>query len=203
MNLLILGAGMGVVGGLLPNPLEMIALTQVAVGRWPRAVFVLIVPPLTLDAVFLLVTLMFFHYISFAIAHYVAYAGGGILILFASHSLWTLRRNTPEQVTRSNRYTFTGVLVALMAEAAAPGTWIYWLTIAGPILAEARIHGYGHVISFFAGGLLGYYGAAVVSTYLLAWGASLHRSFQKHLILAANALLLLMGISYLMRAYLG
>ena len=45
MDLLILGAGMGVVGGMLPNPLQMIALTQVALGRWARAIFVLIVPP--------------------------------------------------------------------------------------------------------------------------------------------------------------
>ncbi len=32
MDLLILGAGMGMVGGMLPNPLQMIALTQVAIG---------------------------------------------------------------------------------------------------------------------------------------------------------------------------
>lgn len=203
MDLLILGAGMGVVGGMLPNPLQMIALTQVAMGRWARAIFVLIVPPLVIDAVFLLVTLLFFRFIPLGIAHYVAYVGGVVLIGFASHALWEMRHKTQEEVANSKAYTFAGVSVAALAEVAAPGTWIYWLTIAGPILAEGRVRGYGHAVPFFVGGLTGYYGATVSSTYLLAWGAGLNKAFKQHLFLAANVLLLLFGISYLVRAYLG
>ena len=203
MDLLILGAGMGVVGGMLPNPLQMIALTQVAMGRWARAVFVLIVPPLVVDAAFLFVTLLFFRRIPLGIVHYVAYIGGLTLIGFAARALWELRRKTQEEMADSGAYTFAGVAVAALAEAAAPGTWIYWATIAGPILAEGRIRGYGHVVPFFAGGLVGYYGAAVVSTYLLAWGAGLHKAFRRHLILTANILLFFIGISYLVRAYRG
>jgi hypothetical protein len=202
MDLLILGAGMGMVGGMFPNPLHMIALTQVALGRWGRAIFVLTIPPLVVDAAFLLVTLFFFRFIPFGIVHYVAYVGGLVLISFATHALWELRRKTKEEMASSGTYTAAGVSVALLAEVAAPGTWIYWVTIAGPILAEGRVHGYGHVVPFFVGGLLGYYGAAVVSTYLMAWGAGLHRVFKRHLFLTANILLLVMGISYLVRAYL-
>ena len=99
--------------------------------------------------------------------------------------------------------TYASVSVALLAEVASPGTWIYWLTIAGPILAEGRKSGYGHVVPFFVGGLLGFYGAALFSLCLLAWGAGLHKRFKQHLFLVANILLLLMGISYLVRAYLG
>jgi hypothetical protein len=203
MDLLILGAGMGVVGGVLPNPLQMMALTQVALGRWACAIFVLIVPPLVVDAAFLFVTLLFFRSIPLGIVHYIAYAGGFILIGFASRALWELRCKTQEETANSAAYTFAGVLVATLAEVAAPGTWIYWVTIAGPILAEGRIRGYGHVVPFFVGGLVGYYGAAVFSTCLMAWGAGLHKAFKKHLFLTANVLLLLIGISYLVRAYLG
>jgi hypothetical protein len=203
MDLLILGAGMGIVGGMLPKPLQMIALTQVALGRWGRAIFVLIVPPLVVDAAFLFVTLFFFRFIPLGIVHYVAYVGGLVLIGFASHALWGLRRKTQEEVASSAAYTITGVSAATLAEVGAPGTWIYWGTIAGPILAEGRVHGYGHVVPFFVGGLVGFYGAAVFSTYLMAWGAGLHKAFKQHLFLAANVLLLLIGISYLVRAYLG
>lgn len=203
MDLLILGAGMGVVGGLLPNPLEMIALTQVALGRWGRAIFVLLVPPLILDAALLFVSLFFFRLIPLRVVHDVAYVGGLAVIFFAVRALWALRRGAPEEPVASKGYTVGGVVVALVAEAAAPGTWIYWLAIAGPILAEGRTHGYGHVVPFFAGGILGYYGAALISTYVMAWGAGLHAAFSKHLILAANLILLVMGISYLVRAYLG
>ena len=201
MELFILGAGMGVVGGLLPNPLQMIALTQVALGRWSRAFFVLLVPPLIVDAAFLLVTLLFFRVIPVGIVHYVAYAGGVILVGFAGRALWELRVTPASDLAASSAYTVGGVAVAALAEVAAPGTWIYWLTVAGPILGEGRIHGYSHVVPFFGGGLAGYYGAAIISTALISWGAGLHRSFKKNLVLTANIILLLIGISYFVRAY--
>jgi hypothetical protein len=203
MDLFLIGAGMGIVGGLLPNPLQMIALTQVALGRWGRAIFVLTVPPLGVDACLLLVTLFFYRLIPLGIAHSVAYVGGVVLLGFASYSLWELGHKTRQEMEHSAALTYAGVSVALLAEVAAPGTWIYWLTIAGPILAEGRLHGYGHVVPFFVGGLVGYYGAAIFSTCLIAWGAGLHQRFKQHLILIANILLLFMGISYLVRAYLG
>jgi hypothetical protein len=203
MDLLILGAGMGVVGGMLPNPLQLIALTQVALGRWAVALFVLIVPPLVVDAAFLFATLFFFRFIPLGIAHDVAYVGGFVLIGFASHALWGLRRKTQEEMASPAAYTFAGVTVSTLAEVAAPGTWIYWATIAGPILAEGRIRGYWHVAPFFVGSLVGYYGAAVFSTCFMAWCAGLHKAFKQHLFVTANALLLLIGISYLARAYRG
>jgi hypothetical protein len=203
MDLFIIGAGMGVVGGLLPNPLQMIALTQIALGRWGRAIFVLIVPPLIVDAALLFVTLFFFRFIPMGIVHYVGYLGGVTLLGFGSYALWEMHRKTQEEMANSGTYTFVGISVATLAEVGAPGTWVYWLTIAGPILAEGRVHGYWHVVPFFGGGLVGYYGAAVFSTGLVAWGAGLYKRFKQYLFLAANILLLMMGISYLVRAYFG
>jgi hypothetical protein len=203
MELLILGAGMGIVGGLVPSPLHMIALAQVALGRWGRALYVLMGAPLMVDGCLLLVTCLFYRFIPSAIAHYVAYAGGATLIGFASYSLWEMRGKTPHEMADSTALTYASVSVALLAEVASPGTWIYWLTIAGPILAEARQSGYGHVVPFFVGGIVGFYGAALFTLCLLAWGAGLHKRFKQNLFLAANILLLLMGISYLVRACFG
>jgi len=203
MDLLILGAGMGIVGGLLPNPLKMIALAHVALGRWPRAIFVLIVPPLVVDTALLLITLFFFRFIPLGIAHYVAYVGGVALIGFGSYALWQMKDKTRREMADSGTFAYAGVSVAALAELAAPGTWVYWLTVAGPVLAEGRHHGYWHVVPFFAGGLVGYYGAALFATFLIAWGAGVHKAFKQYLFLVANILLLLMGISYLVRAYQG
>jgi hypothetical protein len=203
MNLLILGAGMGIVGGLIPCPLHMIALSQVALGRWARALTVLVGAPLLVDGGFLLVTLLFYQFIPPGIAHHVAYAGGMAVIGFATYSLWAQRTRTQQEMADSAALSYGSISVALLSEVAAPGTWVYWLTIAGPILAEGRQRGYARVIPFFAGGLLGYYGAAVFTLWLLAWGAGLHKSFRRHLFVAANVLLVFMGISYLVRAYWG
>ena len=203
MDLLILGAGMGIVGGLVPSPLHMIALSQVALGRWGRAIYVLIGAPLMVDGCLLLITSLFYRFIPPGIAHYVAYVGGVTLIGFASFSLWELRFKTQKEMANSAAMTYASVSVALLAEVASPGTWVYWLTVAGPFLAEGRQHGYGHVVPFFVGGFVGFYGTALFTLCLLAWGAGLHKRFKQHLFLAANLLLLLMGISYLARAYLG
>ncbi len=202
MDLFILGAGMGVVGGILPNPLQMIALTQAALGHWLRALFIVLVPPLVVDAAFLVSTFFFFRLIPLGIVHYIAYAGGLLVTGIGAHGLWNLRRQRQEKAENTAAYTLAGVTVATLAEVTAPGTWIYWATIAGPILAEGRARGYLHVAPFFVGSWAGYNAAAVVSTLLMFWIAGLHKSFKQHLLLAANALLVLMGISYLVRAYL-
>ncbi len=203
MQLLLLGAGMGIVGGLVPSPLHLIALAQVALGRWPRAIAILILPPLAIDGALLAATLFFYQWIPRGIAHDVAYVGGVTLLSFASYALLSTRGKSHEESAESAALTYASVTAASLAELTAPGTWIYWMTVAGPILAEGGAYGYWHVIPFFAGGLLGYYGAAVLSVWLLAWGASLHSHFRRYLFLTANILLLILGISYLVRARWG
>lgn len=200
MKLLILGAGMGIVGGLVPSPLHLIALTQVALDRWRRAIEILILPPLAIDGALLVVTLFFFRYVPHNIAHYVAYAGGVILLSMGAFSLYKMRGKTREELADSQSLTYASVIAASLAEVSSPGTWIYWLTLAGPILAEGKQIGYLRVAPFFIGGLVGYYGAAIFSVWLLSWGASLHKQFKKRLLLVANVLLLLLGVGYLINA---
>lgn len=201
MDLLLLGSGMGIVGGLIPSPLHLIALAQIALNRWLRAIVILVGPPLVIDGALLVVTFFFYQYVPHDIAHYVAYVGGIALLAFGSYSLVELHRRGQEEMAQSVALSYASVTVAALAELGAPGTWIYWLTIAGPIIAEGRQRGYWHVVPFFAGSLVGYYGAAIFSTWLMAWGAGLHKQFKRHLFLVANALLVLLGLSYLVRAY--
>ena len=203
MELLLLGAGMGVVGGLFPSPLHMIALAQVALKRRALALLVLVGAPLVVDGALLLVTFFFYQYVPHNIAHDVAYLGGAIVLAFGAYSLVRARGKSQEEMARSGTLTYTSVSVAVLAEAAAPGTWVYWLTVAGPIIAEGRRNGYWRVAPFFAGGLAGYYGAAILSVGLMAWGAGLHKKFEQRLFLLANLLLVMLGISYLVRAYFG
>jgi hypothetical protein len=179
----------------------MIALAQVALNRWPRALLILIGVPLIVDGVLLLITFFFYQHIPRTIAHDIAYVGGAGVITFGIFSLAESRKGSPEEISTSAAFSYGSVFAASLAEVAAPGTWIYWLTLAGPIIAEGRQKGYWHIVPFFAGGLVGYYGAALFSLCLLAWGASLHKEFKRRLFLIANLLLVLLGISYLVRAH--
>ena len=201
MELLLLGASMGVVGGLIPSPLHMIALAQIALKRWNRAIGIMLGPPLLIDGILLLVTFFFYQYVPRDIAHIVAYAGGAYLMVYSIYALISMRGKSHEEVAGSHALTYGSVTAASLSEVTAPGTWIYWMTIAGPILAEGKRQGYWHVVPFFAGGLIGYYGAALISVVLLAWGASLHRHLRQNLLWIANFLLLAFGVTYLLRAY--
>jgi hypothetical protein len=203
MDLLLLGAGMGIVGGLIPAPLHMIALSQVALGRWARGILVLIGPPLIVDGILLVVTFFSYRIIPHNIAHYVAYVGGTALVGFAGFSLFNMRGKSSEELAGSSKLTYASVSVATLAEVSAPGTWVYWLTIAGPILSEGHQRGYLRVAPFFVGSAVGFYAAAVFAVWLMAWGASLHKQFKNKLFLIANVLLFVLGLTYLIRAYLG
>ncbi len=203
MDLLLLGIGGGVVGGLIPSPIHLISLTQAALNRWARAVFIVLGPPLVADGALLVLTLLFYRYIPHRISHYIAYGGGTVLLIFATYSLLKMRGKTQEELAASATLSYASVTAATLAEVASPGTWIYWLTIAGPILAEGQVQGYWHVVPFFAGSLIGYYGAAVLAVWLMARGAGLHKQFKTHLFLVANVLLLILGVSYIIRAYRG
>ncbi len=194
---------MGVVGGLMPSPLHFIALAQVALNRWTRAIFVLVGAPLIVDAALLALTFFLYRWVPHSVSHDIAYVGGAALILFGSYSLIEMRRRSQAELSRDARMTYASVAAALLAEVTAPGTWIYWLTIAGPILAEGRQTGYLRVVPFFAGSLIGYYGSALASLLLLAWGASLHKAFKQRMLLIANVLLLVLGVVYIFHARFG
>lgn len=203
MDLLLLGAGMGIVGGLIPAPLHMLALSQVALGRWVRGITILVGPPLIVDGILLMVTFFCYRYIPHNIAHIVAYVGGAVLVGFAAFTLVSTRGKSSKELAASSKLTYASVTVATLAEVTAPGTWVYWLTIAGPILSEGHQFGYLRIVPFFVGSVVGFYGAAIFAVWLMAWGASLHKEFRKRLFFAANVLLLILGVSYLVRAYLG
>lgn len=201
MELFLIGATMGIAGGLMPSSLHLIALSQVALNRWMRALFILVGLPLMIDGTLLLVTFFFYQIIPPTIGHYVAYVGGVALILFGTYALVEAGKKSHEELARSASVTRASVSAALFAEVAAPGTWVFWLTIAGPILQEGRTKGYAHIVPFFGGSLVSYYGAAILSVWLMAWGAGLHKKFNQKLFLVSNCALIVFGISYLVRAY--
>lgn len=201
MELFLLGFGMGAVGGLVPSPLHFIALTQMTLKRWVRAAWVLVGPPVAVDAVFLLITYFFYQLIPPVIAHYTAYAGGTALIAFGVYLLWAHPRKSPEKKDYAWKLTSGSLMLATLVEVTAPGTWVYWLTIAGPIIAEGRVESYWRVLPFFVGSLVGYYGAAFLSVWLMAWGAGAHKRFRQYLFVAANSLLAILGALYIVHAY--
>ncbi|HKT10585.1 MAG TPA: hypothetical protein VJW77_02040 [Terriglobia bacterium] len=169
--------------------------------RWVRAAWVLVAPPAGIDAVFFLIAFFFYQLIPPGVAHYTSYGGGVALAAFGAYLLWGNPRKSPEKCVRSWKLSPGSLTLATLVEASAPGTWVYWLAIAGPVIAEGRVHGYGRILPFFVGSLVGYYGASFLSVWLMAWGAGAHKRFRTFLFFAANTLLIVMGILFIVREY--
>jgi putative Mn2+ efflux pump MntP len=201
MQLFLLGLGMGVGGGLVPTPLHLIAVTQMTLKNWVRAVWVLIAPVSLVDAVFFLIAYFCYQLIPPHIAHYTAYAGGVALAGFGAYLLWENPRKGVKKKQYSWKLNFGSLTLATLVEASAPGTWVYWLAIAGPIIAEGRVGGYRNIVPFFLGSLIGYYGASFLSVWLMAWGAGTHKRFRRLMFLAANILLIVLGVWFITWAY--
>lgn len=202
MELFLLGLGMGAVGGLVPTPLHLIALTQMTLKNWGRAAWVMVGPPTLIDSVFFLIAFFFYQIIPRSIAHYTAYAGGAALAGFGAYLLWGDRGADAETKACSWKLSYRSLTLATLVEASAPGTWVYWLAVAGPVIAEGRVDGYWHILPFFVGSLTGYYGASFLSVWLMAWGAGAHRRFRRLLFIAANSLLIVVGLLFIAREYL-
>ena len=201
MQLFLLGLGMGVVGGLLPTPLHLIALTQMTLKRGWRAAWVIVGPPTAIDIVFFLVAFFFYQFIPPSVAHYTAYGGGAALAGFGAYLLLARPSKNAEKKEYSWKLSYGNLTLATLVEASAPGTWVYWLAIAGPIIAQGRVEGYWSILPFFVGSLIGYYGASFSSVWLMAWGAGSHKRFRKVLFFAANGLLIVLGALFIVRAY--
>ncbi len=192
---------MGVVGGLIPSPLHLIALTQATARRWLTASVLLVGPPTLVDGLFLVITFFFYQYIPLNIAHYTAYAGGVALAVFGGLSLRSMPGKNPDGKAHSWSMSMSSVSLATLFEVTAPATWVFWLIIAGPVIAEGRTAGYWHIMPFFAGGVVGYYGAAFASVWLMAWGTGLHKDFNRYLFRVANIMLVVLGVWYFVHSY--
>lgn len=192
---------MGFVGGLLPTPLHLIAVTQMTLKNWVRAAWILVAPVTLVDAVFFLIAYFFYQIIPPSIAHYTSYAGGTALAGFGAYLLWENPRTRPEKKEYSWKLSYGSLTLATLVEASAPGTWVYWLAIAGPIIAEGRVEGYWSILPFFVGSLIGYYGASFLSVWLMAWGAGAHKKFRRLMFVGANVLLIVLGALFIAREY--
>src|SRR2546425_5476872 len=126
MDLLLLGTGMGVVGGLIPSSLHLIALTQVALNRWMRALSILVGPPLVVDGALLLVTIFCYQYIPRTIAHYVGYLGGVGLVGFGGYSLLGGGRRRRGELADSRSMSYASASAASLGGWQAAGPRGFW-----------------------------------------------------------------------------
>jgi threonine/homoserine/homoserine lactone efflux protein len=158
-----LGLGLGIGAGITPGPLLALIINETLRGGWRAGVVVACAPPLG-DIV--VVALCFW-----ALVHLPAETlpllgiGGGLYVLFlAWETLRTTSRMLPSatSLTVNHRHSF---LKGLVVNLLNPHPYMFWMTVAGPLVSRSyQQAAFAPIVAFVSG----FYGCLVGSKFVLA-----------------------------------
>ncbi|MEW6297135.1 MAG: LysE family translocator [Thermodesulfobacteriota bacterium] len=157
------GIGLGLGAGITPGPLLGLVISETLRAGWRAGVLVALAPPVADLAVVFLCFLVLIRLPPFFLPA-LGIAGGLYVMALGWETLWTTppadARAAEEPVRRAHSF-LKGLLVNLFN----PHPYLFWLTVAGPLLTESYRHQRWAPIAAF---VCGFYGFLVGSKVLLA-----------------------------------
>jgi len=157
------GVGLGIGAGVTPGPLLGLIITETLRGGWRSGMLVALAPPLG-DVVVVSLCFLVLVRLPESILPLLGIAGGLYVLFLAWETLRTVElvRVEGEREVGGHRRSFSrGLLVNLLN----PHPYIFWLTVAGPVVAQSyQQAAFGPIFAFVSG----FYGCLVGSKILLA-----------------------------------
>lgn len=158
-----LGLGLGIGAGITPGPLLALIINETLRGGWQSGVLVALAPPLGDIVVVALCFWVLIHLPEGMLP--LLGVGGGLYILFLA---WETLRTTGVALpsasntdTRHRRSLLKGLIVNLLN----PHPYIFWMTVAGPLVSRSyQQSAFGPILAFVSG----FYGCLVGSKLVLA-----------------------------------
>jgi threonine/homoserine/homoserine lactone efflux protein len=158
-----LGLGLGIGAGVTPGPLLGLIIRETLRGGWRAGVLVACAPPLG-DVVVVALCFLVLVRLSAGVLPLLAISGGVYLLFLA----WETLRTMPVEHSQKTEAEFDhrrslgkGLVVNLLN----PHPYVFWLTVAGPLVMQWRQqHAFGAILAFVSG----FYGCLVGAKLLLA-----------------------------------
>lgn len=195
MTFLFAGASLGMAAGLSPGPLMTLVITRTLARGFGAGLRVAIAPLLT-DLPIIVISLLFFNMLP-PLLETILTAAGGCFVLFlawetlreARHATLVDSRSAPPAAASED--IWRGVLVNFLS----PHPWLFWMTVAAPILTRAWQTGALAALGFLAG----FYGLLVGGKVLLALAVAGGRRFltdawYRRLLAVSGLLLAIFGV---------
>ena len=150
------GLGFGLAAASQPGPLQTYLITQALMRGWKKSL-VNALAPLVSDGPIILLCVLILSQVPEWFQRFL-YIGGGMFILYLAYGAFKNWRDFDENAPQPES-TISGLPRAAVVNALAPGAYIFWTLVTGPILVagwrETPLYG----ISFLAG-----FYAAMIST---------------------------------------
>jgi len=195
------GFTIGLNAGLLPGPIQTYLAQTSLIYGWRRAM-IGVFSPLVADIPVIILSVLVLSSISDTAIRLLRIGGGVFILWLAWGSLKSIRagvligEGAPVDVTLSSGKLFRRMVGVNIF---SPAPWLFWSTVNGPLLIEGwrqtPLTGLGFLIGFY-GTLIGMFALIVLA---FGWLRGVNPVVTRSLMMAATALLILIGISFIVQ----
>jgi threonine/homoserine/homoserine lactone efflux protein len=197
---LIQGIGYGFAAAAQPGPLQTYLITQSLTKSWQRSLHNAFAPLIS-DGPIIAVCLLVLRQLPDSFKQ-ILYLFGGGFVLYLAYGAYKSWRNIDSQLPGTETGNQQSVLKAALVNLLAPGAYIFWGTVTGPILMagwrEAPVFGVAFILGFYITFIL----CLMLIIFVFGVFHSMGTKVQRLLVGASAIALLVFGI-YQLRLGLG
>jgi threonine/homoserine/homoserine lactone efflux protein len=158
-----LGLGLGIGAGITPGPLLALIINETLRGGWQSGVLVALAPPLGDIVVVALCFWVLVHLPEGMLP--LLGIGGGLYVLFLARETWQTTSSVLPSTTNTAASHRQSLLKGLVVNLLNPHPYIFWMTVAGPLVNRGyQQSAFGPIVAFVSG----FYGCLVGSKLVLA-----------------------------------
>lgn len=191
------GILLGLAAAAQPGPLQAFLLSFVLRDGWRRTLPAAFAPLISDGPIVALVLLVLTQVPPWFLS--VLQVAGGLFLLYLGWSAYRAARTPREIPTGERPATIASVGQAAMMNALSPAPYIFWATIAGPILIEGWRQAPALGISFMAGFYVALIGGLMALILLFAAAGGIDPRLNRILGFASAAALILFGLYQLLQ----
>lgn len=157
LTYIVLGIGYGFAAAVQPGPLQTYLISQALTKGWKKSLASALAP-LVSDGPIIAVCLLILSQVPTWLQKFL-YIAGGSFVLYLAYGTYRSWKNFDAHLPSSDTYSGQSILKAALTNALAPGAYIFWTLVTGPILIRGWRETPMNGISF----LLGFYVAMIAS----------------------------------------
>jgi threonine/homoserine/homoserine lactone efflux protein len=153
----LLGIGYGFAAAVQPGPLQTYLISQALLKGWRRSLLSALAPLIS-DGPIIALCLLVLSQVPAGFQRFLYFAGGSF-VLYLAYGTYKSWKNFDPHLPVSETSSRGSLLKTALTNALAPGAYIFWTFVTGPILIrgwrETPLHGISLLVGFYVTMILG------------------------------------------------